>query len=319
MDWKHGYFADNGYTFGYYREMAPCYLAWAALLQGVVVPTRKFRYVDLGCGQGLGLILQAACHPESEFVGVDFMPAHIAHARRLAQAGGITNVRFIEGDFTALQNDPSALADATGAPLDGQTDYVVAHGIASWVSPHGQGQPVGAGRPVAEARRPALHQLQHRARLARRQAVSAPGHAAPGPGPHGRAGPAQWHGHLAALEAAKSKLYATFTTLKPRLEVAAGQDIAYLTQEYNNRHWEPLRVSDMMAQASAVKLDWVGSATLPEQFGNLLPPEIAKIIDSESDPVLRETVRDLAVVQSFRRDMYVKGSTWPGHRSGCAV
>jgi SAM-dependent methyltransferase len=135
MDWKHGYFADNGYTFGYYREMAPCYLAWAALLQGVVAPTRNFRYVDLGCGQGLGLILQAACHPESEFVGVDFMPSHIAHARRLAQAGGISNVRFIEGDFTALQNDPSALVDATGAPLDGQTDYVVAHGIASWVSP----------------------------------------------------------------------------------------------------------------------------------------------------------------------------------------
>jgi tRNA G46 methylase TrmB len=97
MDWKHGYFADNGYTFGYYREMAPCYLAWAALLQGVVAPTRNFRYVDLGCGQGLGLILQAACHPESEFVGVDFMPAHIAHARRLAQAGGITNVRFHRG------------------------------------------------------------------------------------------------------------------------------------------------------------------------------------------------------------------------------
>jgi hypothetical protein len=72
----------------------------------------------------------------------------------------------------------------------------------------------------------------------------------------------------------------------------------------------------MMAQASAVKLDWVGSATLPEQFGNLLPPEMAKLIDSESDPVLRETVRDLAVVQSFRRDMYVKGSTvaWPSER-----
>jgi hypothetical protein len=42
MDWKHGYFADNGYTFGYYREMAPCYLAWAALLQGVVAPPGIF-------------------------------------------------------------------------------------------------------------------------------------------------------------------------------------------------------------------------------------------------------------------------------------
>lgn len=316
LDWKHGYFADNGYTFGYYREMAPCYLAWAALLQGVIAPTRNFRYVDLGCGQGLGLILQAACHPDSEFVGVDFMPAHVAHARRLAQAAGITNVRFIEGDFTALQNDASALADATGAPLEGQTDYVVAHGIASWVSPAVRASlwtlAGGLLKPGG------LHYTSYN---------TEPGWLAAKPFQHlvmlrqaqGRTGAEALRSGmdtLAALEAAKSKLYATFTTLKPRLEVAAGMDIAYLTQEYNNRHWEPLRVADMMAQARAVKLDWVGSATLPEQFGNLLPPEMAKLIDSESDPALRETVRDLAVVQSFRRDMYVKGSTvaWPSER-----
>jgi SAM-dependent methyltransferase len=316
MDWKHGYFADNGYTFGYYREMAPCYLAWAALLQGVVAPTRNFRYVDLGCGQGLGLILQAACHPDSEFVGVDFMPSHIAHARRLAQAGGISNVRFIEGDFTALQNDPSTLVDATGAPLDGQADYVVAHGIASWVSPSVRASLSAlAGRLLKPG---GLHYTSYN---------TEPGWLAAKPFQHlvmlrqgqGRTGAQALRSGMdtfAALDAAKSKIYATFTTLKPRLDVAASQDIAYLTQEYNNRYWEPLRVSDMMAAASAAKLDWVGSATLPEQFGNLLPAEIAKIIDSESDPVLRETVRDLAVVQSFRRDMYVKGSNvaWPSER-----
>jgi hypothetical protein len=55
MDWKHGYFADTGYTFGYYREMAPCYLAWAALLQGVVVahPQIPVRRPRLRAGPGV--------------------------------------------------------------------------------------------------------------------------------------------------------------------------------------------------------------------------------------------------------------------------
>jgi hypothetical protein len=244
------------------------------------------------------------------------MPSHIAHARRLAQAGGISNVRFIEGDFTALQNDPSALVDATGAALDGQTDYVVAHGIASWVSPQVRASLWAlAGRLLKPG---GLHYTSYN---------TEPGWLAAKPFQHlvmlrqgqGRTGAQALRSGMdtfSALEAAKSKIYATFTTLKPRLAAAAEQDIAYLTQEYNNRYWEPLRVSDMMAAASGAKLDWVGSATLPEQFGNLLPPDIAKIIDSESDPVLRETVRDLAVVQSFRRDMYVKGSNvaWPSER-----
>ena len=94
--WHRGYFADTGYTHGYFREMAPSYLAWAALMQGVAVPTRDFRYVDLGCGQGFGLILLAACHPDSQFIGVDFMPAHVAHARQLAREGGVDEHRAKE-------------------------------------------------------------------------------------------------------------------------------------------------------------------------------------------------------------------------------
>ena len=33
MNWKHGYYADSGYTFGFYAETMPWRLHWAALLQ----------------------------------------------------------------------------------------------------------------------------------------------------------------------------------------------------------------------------------------------------------------------------------------------
>jgi len=126
MQWTHGYHAADGYTYGYFVEASPKRIAWAAALKGVCIESERFRYLDLGCGQGFGLIINAACHPESEFIGIDFMPDHIAHARSLAKAAGITNVRFYEIDF--LDADKHL-------PELGEFDYVIAHGISSWISP----------------------------------------------------------------------------------------------------------------------------------------------------------------------------------------
>ncbi|MGY8905539.1 MAG: class I SAM-dependent methyltransferase [Burkholderiales bacterium] len=108
MDWKHGYFAESGYTYGFYPEVSPARLGWIASLKGLREPGNQFRYIDMGCGQGLGLLILAAAYPDAEFVGIDFMPEHIAHARNLAKRAGLTNVKLIEGDFLALNKDPAA-------------------------------------------------------------------------------------------------------------------------------------------------------------------------------------------------------------------
>src|SRR3546814_10811048 len=64
-----------------------------ALLHGFRVPDARapFRYLELGCGQGFGLCLLAALYPHGAFVGVDFNPEHIAHARELAHGAGLSN------------------------------------------------------------------------------------------------------------------------------------------------------------------------------------------------------------------------------------
>ncbi|MFM8605767.1 MAG: class I SAM-dependent methyltransferase [Cyanobium sp.] len=114
----------------------PGWLDLAALIRGQA-PSRRhegapFRFLDLGTGMGYGLCLIAAAHPEGQFVGVDFLSDHIAHGCWLAAELGLANVRFVEADFLRLQQDPSPLAAADGiaAPFA----YVVAHGIATWVS-----------------------------------------------------------------------------------------------------------------------------------------------------------------------------------------
>jgi SAM-dependent methyltransferase len=81
---------------------------------------------------GFGLCLLAALHPEGTFLGIDFNPAHISHAEGLRGRLALTNVRFLEADFVALAADPAPLGPAPA--FGGGFHYVVAHGIATWIS-----------------------------------------------------------------------------------------------------------------------------------------------------------------------------------------
>ncbi|MBK7991588.1 MAG: hypothetical protein IPK05_18170 [Comamonadaceae bacterium] len=57
------------------------------------------------------------------------MPAHVRHARKLAEEAELSNIRFVEADFMQLAQSPVSLLDGAGSELDGQVDYAVAHGL----------------------------------------------------------------------------------------------------------------------------------------------------------------------------------------------
>ena len=100
VDWAHGYDVSVGYTYGFYREMAPDWLDLCTQISGFVPPRRgpsgQFRYLDLGTGQGLGLCLMAAAYPQAEFLGIDFHPEHIVHAEQTEQRIGQAVETFIQ-------------------------------------------------------------------------------------------------------------------------------------------------------------------------------------------------------------------------------
>ncbi|SMP82910.1 Methyltransferase domain-containing protein, partial [Desulfonatronum zhilinae] len=124
-EWSHGYNTAVGYTYQFYRETTPAWLDWAVRLKGFKGPdVKKFRYLELGCGQGVGLNLIASLYPDAEFVGVDFNPQHIAHASDLAKDAGLKNVTFAEADFL----------DLSGNWPYGKFQFVVLHGIYSWIT-----------------------------------------------------------------------------------------------------------------------------------------------------------------------------------------
>src|SRR5262249_39233751 len=120
----HGYATDIPYLRDFKPPLAPAWLDHVALVAGVEPPARNsgFAWCDLGCGQGVTANILAATHPGGTFHAIDAMPAHIDHARRLAAEAAISNVSFHAVDFTAA-------ADLDLPPFD----YIVAHGVYSWV------------------------------------------------------------------------------------------------------------------------------------------------------------------------------------------
>ncbi|MEP9379501.1 class I SAM-dependent methyltransferase [Aquabacter sp. CN5-332] len=97
---------------------------WLPALDGVVEKLeRGAKVADVGCGHGASTLLMAEAFPNSEFVGIDYHDASIAHAQ--SQAAGRANIRF----------DTARAQDFAGAGYDLVTMFDALHDM---------GDPVGA-------------------------------------------------------------------------------------------------------------------------------------------------------------------------------
>lgn len=297
MKWKHGYYADSGYTYDYHVETSPARLGWVANIKGFEHPSSNFRYLDLGCGQGLSIITMAAMHPDSEFVGVDFMPEHIAHARQLANNAGLTNVTFVEADFMELVKEPHSF---------GEFDYAVAHGISTWVS-----------FEVREAMFILASKALKPGGIMFNSYNTYPGWLPMAPFQQLVIQLQSKHSASKAIQIAKEKLinlqsvdspiFGVLPTLVDRLDQLKTSKQSYLVQEYNNAYWQPVYSSQMLEIAKRNKLELMSTASLPEIFEGCYPKPMWDAINLEEEPILKEFIRDLALAQNFRRDIYIKG------------
>jgi SAM-dependent methyltransferase len=302
----HGYDVSVGYSYSVYPEVAPDWLNFCARLAGVEPPrggAPAYRYLELGCGQGFGLCLLAAANPQAEFVGVDFLPDHVAHGRALAARAGLANIRFSAADFVDLADDWPADFDVF--------DYVTAHGVYSWISPAVRAALV---RCLDRATRPgSLVYLGYNAQ---------PGWLATMPFQHisrrikeatGKPGDAVFADSLALfdrLRAGGANSFRILPGLQARLDSVRGRETDYLVHEYLHESWHPLWHSQVARELAVADLRYVGTATAAEtMLPAALPPPLRDAIAEQADPALREDVQDFVINQSFRRDIFRKGQT----------
>ena len=305
--WSEGYFTDIQYTGAFYPPMAPGYLAFACLRQGVRPPELGpgASYLELGCGQGYGLNLMAAANPAMRFLGVDFHPGQIANASRLAGEAGLANVGFEDLSFE------QALALPEGRLP--RCEVIALHGIYSWVSRENRAAVV---RLIDRLLKPgglvyvSYNCLPGWAPLVPLQRFIA-GHVARSTGdPRDRV--------IAALQAAlqmaedQVHYFHRNPALKPAIERALKEPGAYLVHEYLNDHSEPQFHAEVARDLEAARLSYAATANLADDLRRLAaPPALHKAIQEAADRTWRETLLDYASPKLFRRDIFVRGRNAP--------
>lgn len=102
----------------------PDRLAAVARLFGAAVPDPETpRVLEVGCSDGGNLLSLATIAPRGRFLGVDFSEPAISK--------GKDRIRELQADNIELQ-----VADLGEFPADvGTFDYIIAHGVYSWVAP----------------------------------------------------------------------------------------------------------------------------------------------------------------------------------------
>jgi len=286
---------DVPYLRTFFAQLAPAWLDHVALLSGFAPPERAggFSWCELGCGQGVTPTILAATHPRGRFFGVDAMPAHVRHARGLAADAGVRNVRFYAADFAKV------------AELKRHKfDYIVAHGVYSWIDAPGQHalrqfidrhlQPGGLvyvsynAMPGRAADLPVQRLLMEFAAAAAGDSLKR---------------------IAAALETARALAKAEVRPLaaSPMMAKVTTAGRAYLAHEHLGRNWRPLYVTEVRAAMAEIRLVPVGSGTLIDNFDRMVLGKAArKLLDGIADTDLRELARDYFLERSFRCDVFTR-------------
>lgn len=302
--WARGYPVSEPYPPSWHSFQSPTHLRVACALMGAaweVGPDTPMSIAEVGCGTGYTGAVLAAGNPNAQVLGLDYNAAHIAEARSLAQAAGLQNLRYEEAD----------LAELSDAELDRfpAFDLVTVHGVWSWVD-----DPVREGVLRLLRRRlkaggiamisynalPGAAGALGLARLARAAMLAAGSDSA-----EGIAAARHWVQRLVAAEAVhlpSSGWRRLFT------DESATARPGYVMHEFLTEHWRPAFFSDVAAAMAGAHCEYVGSATVDENFPQMtLSSAQRELWDEAPDAASRELIKDLCVPRAFRRDVYVRG------------
>jgi hypothetical protein len=113
-------YAYRGATMAY---TGPAHVALCSRWSGGTAPVdERFSVAELGCGDGGNLLPLAFYHPACTFLGIDNSRSALERAQADADQLGLANLRFVRSDIREVT-----------APQFGPFEYIIAHGLFSWV------------------------------------------------------------------------------------------------------------------------------------------------------------------------------------------
>ncbi len=298
-NWSSGYTTGLEYTYGFFAQQSPDWLNYICLLNGIrpVDLGRPVHYCELGSGNGTTTAVLAETNPNGQFYAVDFNPTHIANARHLTNAAGISNAHFSECAFADLpsQNFP-------------EFDFITLHGIWSWINADNRGEilrfiqrhlkPNGIvyvsynALPGWAGRAPIQHLMRTLAQSRSGEISSTL---------------SQSILDMKQIAESGALFFQQDSTSGEFIDQLKQMDPRYLAHEYLNQDWQPFYHDEVAGSMAEAKLEYVGSASaLMNQEALTVPNQLQELLRNMGRSALRETVRDYCLNTTFRTDVYCK-------------
>jgi SAM-dependent methyltransferase len=273
--------------------------ALATLFGRSPVPFGEARVLEIGCGNGGNVLSLAAMAPDARFLGFDVADGPIAEGVSLAGEAGLANVTLRTGDVL----NPRV--------VEGQFDYVIAHGIYSWVD---------AG--VREALLALIGRVLSRDGIAIVSYNVLPGTnnrrtlrtvmldaAQDARDPERRIELA--HETLRTFMPVWSGLGAEGEALIAEAETILKRHPGALLGDELTAVWEPQLISDVVAAASRHRLSYLCDST-PDYSSEAVMPSADFSSLGIGDWLRLEQLNDFAKQRKFRESLFVRGETgWP--------
>ncbi|MGY0557426.1 MULTISPECIES: methyltransferase regulatory domain-containing protein [unclassified Lysobacter] len=110
-----------------FPQSTPEHVAAVAHLFGLQTPAPDTaRVLELGCAAGGNVVPFAARHPGAQVLGLDLSHVQIDCGQRVVDGLGLRNLELRQADLSTLEDDV------------GEFDYIICHGVYSWVPAHVQ-------------------------------------------------------------------------------------------------------------------------------------------------------------------------------------
>jgi methyltransferase-like protein len=277
-----------------FAQSHPDRLATVATLLGLKPPpVDRCRVLELGCASGGNLIPMAVTLPGTKFLGIDLSGRQIADGQRLVDAVGLKNIELRQ----------QSILDVT--PAMGQFEYIVCHGIYSWVPPPVQDKILDICRHNLTADGVAYVSYNtypgwHMRSMIRRMMLY---HASHFQQPQARLQQARALLDF-LLEAAGQDNSPYSAILKSEVEVVRTSRDSYLFHDHLEECNDPIYFYEFVERVQAKGLRYLGEADISVMVPRNFRPEVEQVLQRLSTDIIHtEQYMDFVRNRMFRQSL----------------
>jgi len=282
-----------------FPQTHPNRVAVIARLFGVTPPKPSAsRILELGCGPGGNIIAMGAGLPGAELVGVDLSQRHIDQGRATLAATGLSNIRLHQADITRIDESW------------GKFDYIIAHGLYSWVPPEVQTAILHLSRKLLSPNGVAYVSYNTnpgwRIRSILRDMMLF--HTGRITGAAERVKQARAILDFVAAAAPQRSTYAAL--LREEAALLQDQPDGYLFHEYLEHNNHPTYFYEFVQHVDAAGLQYLADTNLRTMLDNSLPAQARSVLQriSNQNLVQMEQYLDFIHNRPFRQSLFVHQS-----------